>query len=73
MKAWIAKDKEPTIGENLFLYIGGKPIKMSHVWNIGYADVSYPISDSDLPAGINPKWEDDEPVEVELTIKKIER
>lgn len=29
------------------------------------------ICNSDLPEGINPQWEDDEPIEVELKIEKI--
>ena len=28
------------------------------------------IDESDLPEGINPQWEDTEPIEVELTITK---
>lgn len=30
------------------------------------------LLDRELPEGINPQWEDDEPIEVEITLKKIE-
>ena len=64
MKAYIARDKDGV----LFIY-DEKPYKMWSIWE-GSDACCYPIRDSDLPEGINPQWED-EPIEVELTIKKI--
>lgn len=64
MKAYIARDKD----NGLFIY-DEKPYKMWSEW--WREDSCYPIRDSVLPEGINPQWEDDEPLEVELTIKKI--
>lgn len=65
MKAYIARDKDGSA----YCYIG-KPYKGQDVW---YSIIwrGFHIRESDLPEGINPQWEDDEPIEVELTIKKI--
>lgn len=61
MKLYIAKDEDGRI----FLY-SNKPQKAYEYWDaLGY---SFPITE--LPEGANPQWEDDEPIEVELKIKK---
>lgn len=65
MKVWIAKDKDGMI----FLY-SRKPKKGHEDWNSSVYNY-YPIDK--LPEGINPQWEDDEPIEVELIIKAISK
>lgn len=65
MKAYIARDKSGDI------YMSTeKPRKGQEVWSALIFKAIH-IYNSDLPEGINPQWEDDEPIEVELTIKKI--
>jgi len=32
-----------------------------------------PIDDCDLSEGIDPKWEDEEPIEIEVTFSKISK
>ena len=65
MKAWIARDKEG----GLCIY-NTKPIKskMSGWWDSPF-DCLY-ITNEQLPEGISPQGGDNEPIEVELTIKK---
>lgn len=65
MKAYIARDK---CGDT-YIY-AEKPKKAQSVWTSSLWRAIH-IYNSDLPKGINPQWEDDEPIEVELTIKKI--
>lgn len=58
--AWIARDRD---GGVLLYY--SKPVKLTEIpiWN-------GPIRIKELPEGIDPRWEDEEPIEVELIIKK---
>lgn len=63
MEAWIAKDKDGMI----FLY-STKPKKGHEDWNSSIYNY-YPINK--LPEGVNPQWEDKEPIKVELKIEKI--
>lgn len=65
MKAYIARDKDGST----YCYIG-KPHKRQSVWSSSIWSGVF-LRDSDLPKGINPQWNDDEPIEVELKIEKI--
>lgn len=66
MKAWIARDKDGT----LCLYTHSeKPRKWRDWWVNGTC--LFFIKESDLSPDINPKWGDEEPVEVEIKIEKI--
>ena len=65
MKVWIAKDKDGMI----FLY-SRKPKKGIEDWNSSVYNY-YPIKK--LPKGVNPQWEDKEPIKVELIIKAINK
>lgn len=62
MKAYVARDED-----GLLYVFDSKPIKRVKVWG---GNVYILMNDSDLPEGINPQWEDDEPIEVELKIEK---
>ena len=64
MKVYIAKDEDGKI----YLY-SGKPQRGRDAW-LPYGCV-LPIKEKDLPEGVNPQWEDDEPIEIELKIEKI--
>ena len=67
MRAWIARD----IDGEVCLY-ENKPIKTDFQWMTGDEFGRYfPVLESDLSEGINPKWEDDEPIEVNLKIEKL--
>lgn len=65
MKAYIARDKDG----GLYLY-KGRPNRHQSVWSSSLWGGMH-ISNSDLPEGINPQREDDEPIKVELTIERI--
>lgn len=67
MKAWITRDKD----DRVYFYYKNKPSKCidSELWQNG--GLFSLIPDEDIPDGINPKWEDDEPIEVELKLEKI--
>lgn len=65
MKVYIARDKD-----GIAYLFEGKPHKESGYW-CAYDEQFVALCDSDLPEGVNPQWEDDEPIEVELTIKKV--
>ena len=59
----VAKDEN---GE-IFIY-ANKPIKRcGDVWSS--SGFCLPITESELGEGINPKWEDDEPIEVKLKLE----
>lgn len=61
-KAYIARDSN-----NMVYLYNSKPEKGSVEW---YAtDNFFPITE--LPEGINPQWEDDEPIKVNLKIEKL--
>lgn len=64
MKAWIARDSEP-IGGELFIYFNDKPYKADDVWISPNGDFV------ELDKSLYPEiqWTDDEPTEVEVTIK----
>lgn len=63
IKAWITRDRN----RNIVLYPFWKPKKYNSVWDNN--KIYYVLTKTQLPEGCNPKWEDDEPIEVELTIQ----
>lgn len=63
MKAYVARD---SIGK---LYIFAEKPRKGKFWWVGCAILSW--KDEYLPEGINPKWSDKEPIEVELKLEKI--
>ena len=68
MKAWVARDDN---GICLFLH---RPYKLRDGWaNLVYEDYGAHISAKELPPDINPQWEDDEPIEVEISITKVKK
>ena len=62
--AWIARDEDG----GLHIYIGECPYKTDCEWNVIYRDLVYiqKLNNNSYP---QVKWEDEEPTEVELTIK----
>lgn len=67
MKAWIARDKD---GET-FLH-SSKPEREYEYWySSSYCIPITKLPVTELPEGVNPQWEDEEPIEVELKIEKI--
>ena len=62
IQAWIARDMDDT----LWLYLS-EPLKVRSQWvcSIG-SNSPYPVNNLNFP---NIKWEDEEPTEVEITIK----
>lgn len=63
---WLARDKD----DNLYLYIGKKPIKEYRQWEleeIGTADGIIPLSADLFP---EVQWSDEEPTKVKLEIEK---
>ena len=65
MKAWIARDWSGVV----YLY-PLKPQKGKLRWESVAQAYQY-IDDRLLPPDINPQWEDEEPIEVEITIKRV--
>ena len=65
MKAYIAKDKNGDI----FLYMA-TPKKWENYWFSASSSLMR-LYEEYLPEGVNPQWEDEEPIEVELKIEKI--
>lgn len=63
MKAWIARDKDGWVG----LY-RNRPHKNHDGW-IDLHCTFFRVKD--LPEGCDPKWTDEEPIEVEVTITKV--
>lgn len=66
MKLWLARDKNGKI----FAY-SHKPIKIRGTWVYQWGVYFLPIEETDLPEGVNPQWEDKEPIEVEFKIEKV--
>lgn len=65
MKGYIARDKN----NELYLYDNNKPDRYGDVWLP--SDTHYmAIDDKDIPDNISISWED-EPIEVELTLKRV--
>ena len=68
MKYWVVRDKDG----DLTLY-RNKPVKYP---DIGYWDDRTSLWYAFLPEGflpldINPQWEDEEPTEIEMTIRRV--
>lgn len=66
MELWITRDKNGKI----FAY-SHKPIKIRSEWVCQWGVYFLPIEERDLPEGVNPQWEDKEPIKVEFKIEKI--
>ena len=70
MKVWIAKNKwTGALGTGVFIF-WDKPRKFLDLecWLDEYEEhTELPLEE--LPEGVNPKWEDTEPIEVELIFK----
>lgn len=70
MKAWVARDKN----KDLLLYTI-RPHKVNHYDGRGWWQTcgltQCHISDESLSEDINPQWEDDEPIEVNVNITKV--
>lgn len=62
MKAWIARDKDGRLG----LY-RTRPHKEDEYWDDAACSL---FCVTHLPEGCNPKWTDEEPIKVEVTITK---
>ena len=60
---WLARDSDGY----LFLYLGSKPQKDGDIWTNWEPGSIYPIDKELFP---DVKWEDSEPTEVEITIKR---
>ena len=68
MRAWVVRDKSGEID----LYLD-QPVKAEY-YPFWEADGTFmEILESDLPSGINPQWEDEEPTEIEITIKRVKQ
>lgn len=67
VKAWITRDKDGDI----WLFWEYKPIKNDLRWTNG-TYCNNKITEDQLPEGCNPKWSDDDPIEVNVRIR-IER
>lgn len=70
MKAWITRDRN-----GILSIFNAKPIRNKDLgyWHVGEIKIGYfcwGLSPNDIP-NINPQWEDDEPIEVEIKIEKI--
>ena len=68
-RCWVARDKagDLTIFRN-------KPVKEKYgCWIDKKYDWFVFIPDGFLPFGIEPEWEDEEPTEIEITIKLAEK
>lgn len=69
MKAWIARDFDGILH---FFTFRPRKSKYNGKWyicpNLGADDI---IKERDLPQDINPQWEDEEAIEVELKIEKV--
>ena len=67
MKAWVARDKN-----NMVFMFTSKPFKFGHEWVAsGRRDLGTIIDEINLPSDIEPLWSDEEPIEVETTIKRV--
>lgn len=60
-KLWLTRDKDNSI----WLHLKNKPFKAESKWiNEGFAQ----CVDEEEVNGLNPKWEDEEPIELEITL-----
>ena len=66
MKAYIARDKDGSIWG-----FREKPFKNDCDGEWLAVGGSIQLAQKELPEGINPQWEDENPIELELTITKV--
>ena len=69
IKEWLTRDED----QRVFMFFGEKPIKKDFgFWDNSTSDDKY-IPESKLPEGINPRWEDEEPIELDITITRASK
>ena len=66
IKAWLVREEDGKI----YLYTK-KPEKCYIGRETWYSDDTDPIQVKELPQGVNPQWEDKEPIEVVFKVKKL--
>lgn len=66
-KWWYARDYYGDV----YIY-PTKPYKGQKIW-IGERMSFFYVPDDKLPEGVNPQWKDEEPIEVEVTIRKVSK
>ena len=66
IKAWLVREEDGKI----YLY-SKKPEKCYIGWETWYSSDTDPIEVKELPEGVNPQWEDTEPIEVVFKVKKV--
>lgn len=64
MIAWICRDKDGSL-----LMYADKPTKEDDEWFEPFGQY-WVLLESELPEGVNPQWEDDEPIPVEIIINE---
>lgn len=69
-RCWLVKHKDGELEifqDKPFKFpTGGLWVNNSNYWSI-------PVPEGFIPFGIEPKWEDEEPTEIEITIKKVSK
>lgn len=65
-KAWIAEDKDKVLCLHFL-----KPHRLEAIWYSDYHSIQ--LEKNVLPDGVCPNWEDEEPIEIELEIKAINK
>lgn len=65
MKAWITRDKDGALG----IYKHSEKPRKWKDWWVNGVYLFHHIKESDLPEDVDPQWEDEEPIEVELIIR----
>ena len=66
IKAWLVRSEDNSV----YMFYGEKPIKTDWgFWDCSTADF-IEIPEKRLPEGINPRWEDEEPIELDITITR---
>lgn len=69
IKAWIVRDEDQKVS----MFFGEKPVKKDWgFWDNMTADY-IEIPEEKLPEGINPRWEDEEPIELDITITRASK
>ena len=69
IKAWVARDEN----DKVYLFYREKPVKKEWgFWDSMSTDY-IDIPEEKLPEGINPRWEDEEPIELDITITRASK
>ena len=69
IKAWIVRDEN----DKVYLFYREKPVKTDwDFWDDELANF-IEISEEELPEGVNPRWEDEEPIELDITITRASK